>query len=296
MDTPVLVWWATLTCVGAFNIALWLATARIMRRHARGSDPSQRAWATSAPCRMQLLLSAGYVLGCAYRSFLPVFDVQRLSMVDSWLASVIVGRCVATIAELCFVAQWALLLGEVAKRAGNAPALAVARALVPLIVVAETCSWYSVLTTNNLGHVVEESLWGLSAALVAASALALRPRSAAALRPALSFFCAAGLVYAAYMFAVDVPMYAGRWLADETSGRAYLSVPQGVVDAAVRRVVSHRWEDWRSEVVWMSLYFSVAVWLSIGLVHVRVDRARGEAHVRSSGTRRGVVGAAQVLR
>ena len=33
---------------------------------------------------------------------------------------------------------------------------------------------------------------------------------------------------------------------------------------------THRWDDWKSEVVWMSLYFSVAVWLSIGLAHVRL--------------------------
>jgi hypothetical protein len=32
-------------------------------------------------------------------------------------------------------------------------------------------------------------------------------------------------------------------------------------------VVSHRWQDWHNEVAWMSLYFSVAVWLSIALVH-----------------------------
>ena len=30
----------------------------------------------------------------------------------------------------------------------------------------------------------------------------------------------------------------------------------------------HRWADWQSEVVWMSLYFSVAVWMSIGFIHL----------------------------
>ncbi|HXC39286.1 MAG TPA: hypothetical protein VN667_10095, partial [Burkholderiales bacterium] len=39
-----------------------------------------------------------------------------------------------------------------------------------------------------------------------------------------------------------------------------------------RLVVSHRWSDWKSEVTWMSLYFSVAVWLSIALVHAPVLR------------------------
>jgi hypothetical protein len=36
----------------------------------------------------------------------------------------------------------------------------------------------------------------------------------------------------------------------------------------VHSVVSYRWEDWKSEIPWMTLYFSVAVWISIALVHV----------------------------
>jgi hypothetical protein len=39
-------------------------------------------------------------------------------------------------------------------------------------------------------------------------------------------------------------------------------------------VVSHRREDWKSEVAWMTLYFSVAVWLSIALVHAPLPKRR----------------------
>jgi hypothetical protein len=74
------------------------------------------------------------------------------------------------------------------------------------------------------------------------------------------------------MFLVDVPMYWSRWIADEASGRLYLSIAQGVFDVSERWVVSHRWEDWQNEVEWMSLYFSVAVWLSIALIHTPVPR------------------------
>jgi hypothetical protein len=77
----------------------------------------------------------------------------------------------------------------------------------------------------------------------------------------------AGLAYVGYMFGVDVPMYWTRWVADEATGRPYVSVTQGVVDASTRWLVSHRWDDWKTEVVWMSLYFSTAVWVSIGLIH-----------------------------
>ena len=76
------------------------------------------------------------------------------------------------------------------------------------------------------------------------------------------------------MFGVDVPMYWSRWLADNAVGRGTLSVADGLVDASTRWVVSHRWEDWRGEVIWMTAYFSVAVWLSIALVLVPVLRRR----------------------
>jgi hypothetical protein len=76
------------------------------------------------------------------------------------------------------------------------------------------------------------------------------------------------------MFLVDVPMYWTRWISDEASGRLYLSVSEGMLDASQRLVVSHRWEDWQNEVTWMSLYFSVAVWFSIALVHAPVFKRR----------------------
>ena len=56
------------------------------------------------------------------------------------------------------------------------------------------------------------------------------------------------------------------------SGRHYLSLVQGLLDVSGRWVVSHRWEDWKSEVAWMTMYFSIAVWLSIALVHAPLPK------------------------
>jgi hypothetical protein len=70
------------------------------------------------------------------------------------------------------------------------------------------------------------------------------------------------------MLAVDVPMYLARWRHGRSSGVRYLSLREGLRDALERRRVAHRWSEWRPEVPWMSLYFSVGVWLSLCLVFV----------------------------
>ena len=263
MATEVFVWWFLLCVVSALNVLALSYSARLLWQK-QGAIPSD----VYASRRLQLILSAGYVLGCAYRSALPVFDVQRICLFDSWLSSVIVGRSVATVAELCFVTQWALLMREISQVMQSKPGRLAAMAVVPLIAVAETCSWYSVLTTSNIGHVIEESLWGVSAMLLVISLLSMWPRSSQRLRPLLLAMCLTGIAYVAFMFLVDVPMYWSRWVADEASGRHYLSLSQGVLDTSGRWVVSQQWHVWKSEVIWMSLYFSIAVWLSIAFIHV----------------------------
>ncbi len=265
-------WWYCLCAVGAFNVAAWSLSARALTRR-QGVLPDE----VYRLRRLQLGLSAVYVFGCAFRSAFPVYDVPRICLFNVWLSSVIVGRSVATVAELCFVAQWALMLHEISRAARSVVGRVASLAAVPLIAVAETCSWYSVLTTSNLGHVAEESIWGLCAALLVAGVIAVSPRCTPRRRPMLLAWCIAGAAYVAYMYAVDVPMYWARWLADEATGRHYQTLVQGIWDAASRRAVSHRWEDWRNEVAWMSLYFSVAVWMSISLIHAPQPEARPAA-------------------
>jgi hypothetical protein len=263
MTNTTMLWWALLCSVSIINVLAWGATAAVAHRRSPTLHPAVRQ-----AMRLQMLLSAGYVLGCAYRSAFPVYDVGRQVLVDSWLSSVVVGRSVATVAELCFAAQWALLMHGIAQVNQHRPGVRVAHCVMPMIVAAELCSWHAVLTTSNLGHVFEETLWGLCAAALVASLLLVWPRCNRALRPSLAAAAAIGVAYVLYMFQVDVPMYWTRWLAESERGQVPLTLAQGLLDASGRWTVTHRWTDWQAEVVWMSMYFSVAVWLSISLIHL----------------------------
>jgi hypothetical protein len=256
-------WWAALCAVTALNVFAWHRAAVGLARRSATADPNFHNLQ-----RWQRLLSAVYVLGCGFRSLVPRADVQRLGLIDSWASCVLLGRSVATVAELCFVAQWALLLYVVARDARSPFGVGVSRLLVPLIVVAELCSWYAVLTTSYIGNAIEESLWAFSAALVVLSCLILWSRCRAAWRPLVAAAVVLGVLYVGFMCTVDVPMYVSRWLADEANGRQYFSLGQGLEDVRSRWVVTFDWEEWRAEIPWMSLYFSLGVWCSIALMSV----------------------------
>lgn len=270
MSPGVLVWWTALCAVSVFNIWMWRLSAMALASQKADAEPviydSQRR---------QLLLSAAYVFGCAFRSILPRADVQRFGLIDSWASSVLVGRSVATVAELCFVAQWALLLYVLAKDANSRFGVVVSWLLVPLIVFAECCSWYGVLTTAYIGNAIEESTWALAALLLIVSFVTLWSRCKPAFRPFVAASLVLGSAYVAFMVTVDIPMYVSRWLADEANGREYLSLSQGFWDVGSRWIVTHSWDEWHPEIPWMSLYFSVGVWFSLALVHApRFERVQ----------------------
>jgi hypothetical protein len=176
---------------------------------------------------------------------------------------VMIGRSVATVAELAFMAQWALLLGESSSSGQRDVARIVSRILVPIIAVAELCSWYAVLSTNYLGNAIEQSIWTFASALVV---IGLVVRERGTRQRFVGIASALIGAYILFMSMVDVPMYIHRWRADEQARRPYLSFIQGVNDASFRRVVTRDWEPWHEEVPWMSLYFSTGVWVSLWLV------------------------------
>jgi len=142
-------WMWFLAAITVLNVGVWLRTAIALQRERALQGPERRDYR-----RRQLLLSALFVAGCAFRSIFPRADVQRICLYDNWLSVVLIGRAVATVAELAFMTQWAFLVGESAGPGQRDVARLVSRVLVPLIAVAEICSWYAVLSTNYLGNAI----------------------------------------------------------------------------------------------------------------------------------------------
>jgi hypothetical protein len=268
-SNPVAVWWGFLVTVSAANIALLAAIHRIFQGKSANSRTS--LYSIEAPL---ILLCAAYVFGCAFRSVLPRADVQRIVLFDTWLSSVAVGRSVATVAEVCFAAQWALVLHLLARLTKADTARNIANAVVPLILLAEGCSWYAVITTNFAGNAIENSLWAVTFLLIAAGLCRLLIEFHGVIRLAMGIAVAGIAGYLAFLLLIDVPMYFDRWHADLVAGKKTLGMLAGLHDLSTRWVVTHDIAHWREEIAWMSLYFSVAVWSSLALCGVALVKDR----------------------
>ncbi len=248
-------WWTTLKVVAVFNILLWLATCLACS----GDGPT--AW-------LQVALSGVYVAVCAFRSWRPRVDLDRYCLVDSPSSSMFLGRCLATVAEICFAAQVALVVRWVGAIAEIPWITTASAAIVPVLVIAQVFCWYSVITLDHLGHVVEESLWAATMAMVG-----LCLGAAARVLAGGPFWLAAGGAVVAggfvvFMACVDVPMYARRWRTDRRDARPRLSLQEGIADARRRRIATSDWAIWRPETAWLTAYFSIAVWISLSLVYL----------------------------
>ncbi len=272
-SNPVAVWWGFLLVVSAANIALFL----LLHRHLRKRSPGRQR----GLFRIELLvvLCAAYVFGCAFRAVLPRADVQRICLFDTWLSSVFVGRSVATVAEVCFVLQWAIVLRYLSVLTKSDTVRNISTIIVPLILIAECCSWYAVVTTSYLGNAIENSIWAVAFLLITVALVRLLTEFHGAARLAIGAAIAGIAGYLLFLFFIDVPMYFGRWQTDVMAGKELLDPLAGLHDLRTRWAVTHDFAHWKDEIAWMSLYFSAAVWASLtlcgfGLVKDRLHRYR----------------------
>jgi hypothetical protein len=256
-SNPLAWWWSLLTLVSGANIAVWFLLYRQL--------PGQPALGGVPGIELMLLLCAAYVFGCAFRSVLPRADVQRICLFDTWLSSVVIGRSVATVAEVAFAAQWAMILHQVGTMTGAGTTVNAAWVIVPLILIAEGFSWYGVLTRNYLGNAIENSIWAVAFFIVGIGLCRLLPEFDGSVRVALGIAIAGIAGYLAFLMTIDVPMYLARLRADLANGSKLMRPLEGLHDASTRWVVTHDLAEWKDEIAWMSLYFSAAVWASLAL-------------------------------
>lgn len=275
-ENPVAIWWMALSTAGVLNILFWIWT-----RVYRFSDVSIKILFQQPTNRQNVIwYSMFYVFVCAFRSWFPRADVQRICVWDTWLSSVFLGRSVATVAELAFVFQWSLVLGFYGSEVKDSMVTRISKIIFPVILVAEICSWYAVITTHYLGNAIEESLWALTYSMILISLIQLQKKLVGALKLAAQFAVGGCALYVLFMVTVDVPMYLHRLGLDRVSQKPHLGFWEGLVDLNQRWIVTHSIADWKSEIPWQTLYFTAAVLVSIALCYVPLERKSVQRHLK----------------
>jgi len=248
-----IVWWLGLCGASLLNIALWLTTA-----FAHQPNTTYRSW--------QLALSGVYVTACAFRSVFPRVDLERICLWDTPFSGIFAGRFVAMLAEICFAVQCTGFLCKLSEMTEIGYVQTLSMYIVPVVVVAQVSCWYAVLTLDHLGHAIEELLWTLALAVMAVALAGCWVYAEGFLKviTATGIACCVGA--ALLIGVIDVPMYISRWHRHRRKEHKYLPLYHGLKDALARRHATTSWFVWRCEVPWMTLYFTVGVWLSIGMV------------------------------
>ena len=228
--------------------------------------------------RYHLFLSGIYVFVCAYRSFLPRIDLERYCLFDTRLSSIFLGRLSATIAEVSFSAQIALYLYHVGEVYGHPLTQCLALGLVPMIVMAQCFCWCGVVTLNHLYHAIEESIWAISSLFIGMAMAALVIYQPDKCLRVGGFGTVCCFSFFLFMVIVDVPMYVRRWregkqnmMQSKEKKLIYMNMVEGSFDSMERRVVTKSWKVWKEETLWLTLYFSTAVWLSLLLIHKSIQ-------------------------
>lgn len=261
LSNPVALWWIFLVSASVVNITLW-SWVRIYK-FKNISFKNFRFWELNP--ENIIWFSGLYVFGCAYRSFFVKADVQRICVLDTWFSSVFLGRTIATIAELAFVIQWAVVLKALAQSVDDKVVLKISRAIIVLILIAECFSWFAVISTNYLGNSIEESLWAITSSLIFIALFRLKKYFKAAFNYAIRLALIFDIVYILFMIFVDIRMYITRYLEALQNNQKYFGLMEGLFDLNHRWVVTHDIEVWKTEIPWITLYFSFAVMISIGL-------------------------------
>jgi hypothetical protein len=250
-------WWKFLCITAVINILVW-AAAILMRLDTQGFSYAQP------------ILSGIYVMVCAFRSFYPRIDLERYCLFDTPVSSVVIGRAFATIAEICFSAQCALLIHDLGLLLDSSVIIFTSYAIVPIIILAQVFCWYAALTLNHLWHGIEESAWVVMVMLAAACFLVGFTTLDGFYQVLMGLGLISCLGSAYIMLFIDIPMYFSRKENGSRSGVKYLTIAEGIDDALTRRVQTSDWEVWKKEALWITPYFTFGVWLSIGMVLVNL--------------------------
>ena len=242
-----------------------------------------------------ILLAFTYTIVCAIRSVWLRKDVAQTCFFDSKISTPLVGRTLATIAEICYVLLILIVLTNITKDISKITnkkyyhTLLTLKIILPIIIIAEIFSWLGCITKYYLWNAAEESLWMISGIiLITISAtlyLSLKTISPNNKTKSLSLFLTVFLfftiIFVLFMITIDIPMYYNRWKKTDGNNDGIVSWKEFINDFKNKnnklslqsllnlnscKKISKDFTVWKEEIPWFTGYFTLGVWSSIAIV------------------------------
>ena len=184
-------------------------------------------------------LMAIYVVVNCMRAIFPKRDVECVCIHDHALSSIMLGRTIATIAEISFI----ILLINYYKNKSHINIDRLTNLILCIIIIAEICSWMGYNT-------IEESGWMVSFLLFITITIQLLKKNPGNNHYRLQFVLYTCFVL--FLATVDIPMYYKRF---KNHKKKYLSVSEGLKNIYRCKNVTNDYQVWKDEIPWQSGYF-----------------------------------------
>ena len=266
-------WWIFLTAISLYNI-LRLST------HWRNWFIGKY---TSSFQSKMLYLSTVYTFVCAARAVWPRKDVDRACFFDHLLSTVIIGRSIATVAELCFVKQLSMVIARFVNKyvqTNKGSYINGYKYYFWIIFVAEIFSWIGIATKAQIWNGFEETIWlcvGLHLTISCVYIMCSKHTKKTCTqsdKECLLWFIVLGALYCAFMAFIDVPMYVQRFAMDNEKGVNYLWFSDGIIELMSCKMVVRSFDIWWEDIPWMTCYFSGGVWTSQYFINIPMSDSK----------------------
>jgi len=215
-----------------------------------------------------------YVIICAIRAILPRLDPEKLCYYNNFLSRPLTGRILATIAEICYILLITSILKKIVNNTTKSQTqIMILNMTIYAIIIAQLFCWTGCITTNQYWNAIEESTWALVASTLVILLYKIYKftidKSNAKnkfINNSFPYFIFGAVIYILFMITIDIPMYIKRAkhrLKDKTK---YFNFIDGIKDMNQCKITSRSYDDWKTDMMWISSYFIFAVWSSIYLV------------------------------
>ena len=211
--------------------------------------------------KIRLILSFIYVVVCAIRSIYPIQYEKRTCLHKHLLSSPLMGRTIACIAELSFVA---LICSMFVQIIPHKKTHSIATIFFISNIFAQLSCTYGIITKNQMFHVIEESIWTLSAIFLLFIIINIINNHSDIYNESKNIFSFAMIIlifYIIFMMYIDIPMYYNRIKNKQSS--SYITFLYNIKEIIKCNNINDSNDIWMSEIPWQSLCFSVAVWICI---------------------------------